>query len=146
MTKPTKWHVRPARTQISLGIRLREGWLDAQADLSLCWTHLPFCWFCHDAAQLLMVKAISSFDGFWHSFADIAELFQIVSYTLFCICTTRLLWYFNLRIESYRSYYCSLNHWLEIQEENRKTDLESRAVHHLLCIRSEIICRFQQIA
>ena len=28
-------------------------WADAQADLSLCWVHLPFCWFCHEAAQLL---------------------------------------------------------------------------------------------
>ena len=31
MTKPTKWHVRPAKTQISLGIRSE----DAQADQSL---------------------------------------------------------------------------------------------------------------
>ena len=61
MTKPTKWHVRPAKTQISLGIRpvwsvfavhrkkhwalnyllsaqwrLWSDWVDAQADLSLC--------------------------------------------------------------------------------------------------------------
>ena len=26
-------------------------WVDAQADLSLCWTH-SFCWFCHVTAQL----------------------------------------------------------------------------------------------
>ena len=67
MTKPTKWHVRPAKTQISLGIRLVwsesslsawrkleslathwglsaqrrlwSDWMDAQADLSLCWAH-----------------------------------------------------------------------------------------------------------
>ena len=25
---------------------------DAQADLSLRWTHMPFCWFCHEVAQL----------------------------------------------------------------------------------------------
>ena len=25
---------------------------DAQADLSLRWAHVPFCWFCHDAAHL----------------------------------------------------------------------------------------------
>ena len=25
---------------------------DAQADLSPCWGHMPFCWFCHDAAQM----------------------------------------------------------------------------------------------
>ena len=25
---------------------------DAQADLSLRWAHMPFCWFCHEAAHL----------------------------------------------------------------------------------------------
>ena len=25
---------------------------DAQADLSLRWAHISFCWFCHEAAQL----------------------------------------------------------------------------------------------
>ena len=25
---------------------------DAQADLSLRWAHMPFCWFCHEAAQV----------------------------------------------------------------------------------------------
>ena len=24
---------------------------DAQADLSLRWAHMPFCWFCHEAAH-----------------------------------------------------------------------------------------------
>ena len=77
MTKPTKWHVRPAQTQISLGIRpvwsesllsawrnLRSlathwahsedwsSWADAQDDLSLGWVHMSFCWFYHDAAQM----------------------------------------------------------------------------------------------
>ena len=67
MTKPTKWHVHPAKTQISLGIRPvwsesllcaqwvhvaknpsflhADSWADAQADLSLCWVHRPHCWF-----------------------------------------------------------------------------------------------------
>ena len=27
-------------------------WPDSQADLSLPWVHMPFCWFCHAAAQL----------------------------------------------------------------------------------------------
>ena len=27
-------------------------WADAQADLSLCWAHKSFCWFCHVAAHL----------------------------------------------------------------------------------------------
>ena len=26
-----------------------------QADLSLRWTHMPFCWFCHEAAQCHIV-------------------------------------------------------------------------------------------
>ena len=26
-------------------------WADAQADLSLRWAQMPFCWFCHEAAQ-----------------------------------------------------------------------------------------------
>ena len=70
MTKPTKWHVCPAETQISLGIhpvwsvftvrmkkvwvlsyplsaqqRLWSDWADAQADLSLCWVHSHFVGF-----------------------------------------------------------------------------------------------------
>ena len=74
MTKPTKWSVRPAKTQISLGIRpvwsesdlkqnwvlsyplstqrrLWSDWADAQADLSLRWAQKSFCWFCHEVAQ-----------------------------------------------------------------------------------------------
>ena len=70
MTKPTKWPVRPAKTQISLGIcpvwsvfavRMKKLWMlsyhkahskdwsdcpDAEADLSLCWAYMTFCWFC----------------------------------------------------------------------------------------------------
>ena len=30
-------------------------WVDAQADLSLRWAHMPLCWFCHEAAQILFV-------------------------------------------------------------------------------------------
>ena len=71
MTKPTKWPVRSAKSQISLGIwsavhsmgswgsnvsscgqwRLWSDWADTQADLSLCWMHMLFCWFCPEAAQ-----------------------------------------------------------------------------------------------
>ena len=73
MTKPTKWHVRPAKTQISLGIcpvwsetslsawrstgafathiidlahsEDWSDWADAQADLSLRWAHSHFAGF-----------------------------------------------------------------------------------------------------
>ena len=31
--------------------RLWSDWVDAQADLSLRWAHMPFFWFCHVAAQ-----------------------------------------------------------------------------------------------
>ena len=69
--------VRPAKTQISLGIRPVSSesslgaqwvakdpsflqadsqdwadWADAQADLSLCWVHMPFCLFCHEEAHI----------------------------------------------------------------------------------------------
>ena len=74
--KSSKICMCPAKTQISLGIRPvwsesslcaewvaedpsflhadsedTDQWVDAQADLSLCWAHMPFCWFCHELAQ-----------------------------------------------------------------------------------------------
>ena len=76
MSKLTKWHVRPAKTQISLGIRLvwsvfavrmkKAGvlsyplsaqrslwsdWADAQANLSSLGAQ-SFCCFCHEVAQV----------------------------------------------------------------------------------------------
>ena len=30
--------------------RLGSDWVDAHADLSLCWARVPFCWFCHASA------------------------------------------------------------------------------------------------
>ena len=70
-TKLTKWHMRPAKKQISLGIRqvwsesslssketlskkrrLWSDWADAQPDLSLRWARMSFCGFCHLAAQM----------------------------------------------------------------------------------------------
>ena len=38
---------------VSAQWRLWSDWADALADLSLCWAHRSFCWFCHEAAQLL---------------------------------------------------------------------------------------------
>ena len=29
-------------------------WADALVDLSLCWAHRPFCWFCHEVAQITL--------------------------------------------------------------------------------------------
>ena len=77
MIKPTKWHVHPEKTQISLGIqsdkslhcapnvsscgqwRLWSDWANAQADLNLCWSHSPFCWFCHAVAHTIMCPKYS---------------------------------------------------------------------------------------
>ena len=78
MTKPTKWPLCPAKTQISLDNRpvwsessqcaqwvaedpifpsygqrrLWSDWADAQAHLCLRWAQWPFCWFCHAAAHV----------------------------------------------------------------------------------------------
>ena len=66
MTKPTKWPVRPAKTQISLGIcpvwseSLLSAWINigplathsAYSKDWSDWAHMPFCWFCHKAAHV----------------------------------------------------------------------------------------------
>ena len=36
---------------VSTQRRLWSDWGDAQDDMSLCWAHRSFCWFCHDVAQ-----------------------------------------------------------------------------------------------
>ena len=81
--KTNKMTVRPVKTQISLDIRpvwsessLCAQWVakdpsflhvdsgdwsnyaDAQADLSLCWAHILFCWVCHVVARMLLSGAI----------------------------------------------------------------------------------------
>ena len=81
MTKPTKWHVRPAKTDQpghppslirgfamcfmgNLGPNLSSGgqrrfwsdWVDAPADLSLCWAHRSFCWFCHEVPHSFIIR------------------------------------------------------------------------------------------
>ena len=30
----------------------RSDWADTQADLSIRWAHMSFCWFCHEAAHM----------------------------------------------------------------------------------------------
>ena len=78
MTKPTKWHVRPAKTQISLSQlsscgqrRLWIDYVDAQADLNLRWAHMPFLlvllwggsiiWWCKSLSHM-----IQNFILQWH--------------------------------------------------------------------------------
>ena len=66
MTKPTKWPVRPAKTQISLGIRpvwsvfavcMKKHWaLNYTCTYwvySEDWAHKSFCWFSHVVAHYL---------------------------------------------------------------------------------------------
>ena len=83
MTKPTKWHVCPAKTQISLGIcpgvfavrmkkawvlsyplsaqrRLWSDWVDAQADPSLCWAHSHFVGFVMRWLNCLQQEAVGN--------------------------------------------------------------------------------------
>ena len=82
MTKPTKWHVRPTKTQISLGIppvwsgsslstrrklgSLATHWAHSEdSDQTgrmprLIWVfagHTPFCWFCHEVAHFTTSKS-----------------------------------------------------------------------------------------
>ena len=77
MTKPTKWlcaqrrlrsaclGIRPVWSESSLCAQwvaknpsflhadseLWSDWMDAQADPSLCWAHMPLCWFYHEVAH-----------------------------------------------------------------------------------------------
>ena len=106
VTKPTKWHVHPAKTQISLGIRLVRSvfavrwwklgplatqwvhkedwsdWVDAQADLSLCWAHMPFCWCCHEAAHYAFVGGIvhwwACMGKAWQTVAKLSTNFRVL--------------------------------------------------------------------
>ena len=39
-------------------VRMKKHW-DAQADLSLHWVQRSFCWFYHEAAQIVSIWAIS---------------------------------------------------------------------------------------
>ena len=61
INKPTKWHVCPAKAEIrhlpsllctkpssggQWGLSAWLDWANTQADLSLWWGHMSFCWFC----------------------------------------------------------------------------------------------------
>ena len=54
-TKPTKWHVRPAKTSLGPKVfscgqgRFWSDWAAAQADSSLRWAHRSFCFCCAQA-------------------------------------------------------------------------------------------------
>ena len=92
VTKPTKWHVHPAKTQISLGIRpvwsesslfawrklgslathwahseaLWLDWVDSQADLSrLRWAHSHFVGFVWSESSLFAWRKLGSLATHW---------------------------------------------------------------------------------
>ena len=44
--------------------RLLSDWADAQADLSLRWAHMSFCWFCHVAAQMYILTIVGEYASF----------------------------------------------------------------------------------
>ena len=37
-------------------------WADAQADLSLRWAQMPFCWFCHEAAYMQISETLGKLE------------------------------------------------------------------------------------
>ena len=96
MTKLPKWHVRPAKTRISLASALpdqsslstwkgfrslathtahREDWADAQADLSLHCAYKSFCWSCRAAAPF------SYETNFWLTFYSVHS--KVTHYSVF---------------------------------------------------------------
>ena len=40
-------------------------WTDDLADFSLCWVHMPFCWFCHEAAHMQFIHETSRMGLFY---------------------------------------------------------------------------------
>ena len=54
-------------------------WMNAQADLSLCWAYLSFCWFCHAVAHFIC-NEFKNCDSFLHFFN-----FKIHSFIFWCL-------------------------------------------------------------
>ena len=68
--------------------RLWSDWADAQADLSLRWAHMPFCRFCHEAAQMWFVL------DRWYSinYAIVFSCSQLCTYWPILTCKLDLYW------------------------------------------------------
>ena len=108
LTKPTKWSVRPAKTQISLGIhpvwsesslpawrsigssathfgalqRFWSDWTDAQADLGLRWAHSHFVGFVMRRLILLVpFLCVMQVSYLWTDIGDIVRWSQYTAYT-----------------------------------------------------------------
>ena len=54
-----------------------EDWVDAQADLSLHWAPMPFCWLCHEVAQLSCKRALRGTDMYTFRVATLSEFFLL---------------------------------------------------------------------
>ena len=49
--KTTKMTCAPTLIR-DVTVRMKTDWANALADLSLCWSHGSFCWFCHALTQM----------------------------------------------------------------------------------------------
>ena len=100
MTKPTKWYVRQAKTQISLGIRVfalrmkklgslathwghsedpdQTGWMPRWSETSL--DAQSICWFCHEAAHIWNERSVHIL---WIAFKMMASVRFCLSYDVF---------------------------------------------------------------
>ena len=112
MTKPTKWRVpskdsdQPGflpilirvfavcmkkawvlRYPLSTQQRLWLDWADAQADLSLCWVHMPFCWFCQTLAHLCIRNVL-----FVIPVSIASDMAIIVVVIMYNFCTLNNFW------------------------------------------------------
>ena len=56
---------------------LKLDWADAQADPSLCWVYMPFCWFCHVLAHLP-----------FHSCALFSNIYPKIQWNVCCFSST----------------------------------------------------------
>ena len=93
MTKPTKWHNRAAKADQPghlpslirvFAVRMKKIWVliyqlsaqqrlwvdltDAKVDLSLCYSHMLFCWFWHEKAQFVLTIHKIQFRGHIYTF------------------------------------------------------------------------------
>ena len=96
--------------------RFWSDWVDAQADLSLRYAHMPFCWFCHDAAHMSWNSQYTSttFSQYFHGrnsrlLTYFSPGFQVAHLNgLFTCCFTTnfhgLLWV-PYESESHRTYH-----------------------------------------
>ena len=78
--------------------------MNAQADLSLCWAHIPFCSFCHEAAHFQFGTFCTQKRNclvtqfcIYCDISDIGGIFQLFSFLYWkCLTLTKLLRNFNI--------------------------------------------------